>query len=580
MKDADLTPVDLAQKNYCLSLAYIALVYPTKSISHAEKALANITQQDQPWLYHKVQIVHAEALDSNATPGLGLELANNAVAWALAQGDEQIEMYALRIRGLIKTSLGDYLGALQDLNTSYSIASQKSDADKIAIGLYLGLVYEYRDEFSLALPYFQQAVNFYRGSGDESKLSVALYGLGYAHSKQGEYSLARETLLESLKWAKAISDTQGEAYAIKELAYINIQQDNLARADQQLSEVAALVEDSDNPFLFIAIKRLHADLNLAKGNTIKAEQAILQASEMVNKDAMPVLYLELEQQKAELMAGRGYYKDAYEKTTEILKQKLTLMREQSTTQLLQIRAQYELETKVKENQHLQSVNDTAEAELKTQRSRNVLLLLLLALVCVICLLLAYIVLRNQEVQKRLELMANLDSLTGVPNRRRTMELIDNQLSLSRRHDYPLAVGIIDLDHFKDINDNYGHPAGDRVLEAFGHLLSKNIRATDIVGRIGGEEFIVALPHTSTETAYNVIDQLRIKAHNIPGLINDNRFAVSFSCGLCSASALTNLSDLMACADSALYIAKQSGRDCIVISDGTIQRVSSTVRASD
>lgn len=579
LQDSELSQTQVAQRRYCLSLAYLTLVYPVKAIDQIELALQQISVQSQPWLYHKLQIVNAEAREANGEASKALELTNDAVAWSVSNRNEQIEMHALRARGLIKTSLRDYLGALQDLNRAYSIASTVSDAAKINIGSYLGLVYEYRDEYALAIPYFQQAVNFYRGSGEDGELSISLYGLGYAYSKRGNFSLARETLQESLRISENIEDKQGAAYAIKELAYINLQQENLPLAQRQIAEAGRLSKTSENPYLAISINQLSAELSIAKGDISAAERANDIARELVDMDSMPVIYLELEQQKASLLAGRGYYKAAFENISSILKQKLMIMREQSSSQLLQIRAQYELETKEKENRHLQAINTAAAAELKTQRSRNILLLLMLTSAGVICALLAYIVVRNREIQKKLEDMANLDALTGVANRRRAMELIENQLNLARRHNFPLAVCIIDLDNFKLINDTYGHPVGDRVLEAFGLVLKKSMRNTDILGRIGGEEFILALPHTTTETAFHVLDQLRLKTHKVPDLINDHRITVSFSCGLCDAQKSANLSDLLSQADTALYLAKQKGRDCIVVAGGDIEESSHAIRQS-
>ena len=565
MDETGLSPVQLAQKNYCSASAMLMLTYPGQAVEFIEVALSHISEQSQPWLFHVIQILNSQAAEMSGEPSQALELINPTLTWAINNNDKSMEMSALQHRGLSKIGLGDYLGALQDLNLAYSMADEDNDEAKVSIGSYLAMVYEYRDEFDLAIPYFQQAVNYYRGTGNALNLSVALYGLGYAFAKQGKYSLAQETLHESLRKAQSIDDEQGVAYAKKELAYINIQNSNFALAEKQLTEAQVSAEKSDNPFLTMGVNRNLAALYLAIGNIGAAEQANEQARALVDMTDMPVDYLELEKQKASLSAARGYYKAAYETILHVLDEKLVLMREQSANQLLQIRAQYELQTKEKENQLLQEINSEAEAELQTQRSHNVNLLLLLATAGIICILLAYITIRNQEVKRKLQQMADLDGLTGVPNRRRTMELIGNQLSLARRHNYPLSVGIIDLDNFKSINDNFGHPTGDRVLEAFGLVLRQNMRATDIIGRIGGEEFIVALPHTDTETAYTVIDQLRLKAHKVPALIEDYRFDVSFSCGLCDGAAMKDMSELMARADSALYVAKHSGRDRIAMS---------------
>ncbi len=579
LSEADLTPVQLAQKHYCSALAMSMLTYPSRASEHIESALSYVSEHSQPWLYYQVQLLNSEVADMAGESGRALELVNPILTWSINQNDKKTEMLALRNRGVAKISLGDYLGALQDLNLAYSIAAQDSDAARVEVGSFLAMVYEYRDEFELAIPYFQQAVNFHRGNDNAIHLSVALYGLGYAYSKLGNYSLAKETLFESLREAESVEDEQGVAYAKKELAFINIQQNNFALAEKQLHEADASAVKSDNPYLVMGISRNLAALYLAKGDIAAAEKANEQAQALVDMTDMPVDYLELQKQRAALFAARGYYKAGYDTILQVLDEKLAMMREQSAGQLLQIRAQYELETKERENQLLLDINSEAEAELETQKSHNVLLLLLLGTVAIICVLLAYIIIRNQEVQRKLQQMADLDGLTGVPNRRRTMELITNQLNLARRHGFPLSVGIIDLDNFKSINDNFGHPTGDKVLEAFGLVLTQNMRATDIIGRIGGEEFIVALPHTNTDKAFSVIDQLRLKTQKVPALVDDFRFSVSFSCGLCDATKMKDLSELMARADGALYAAKQAGRDRIFLASNATKRTKSAATST-
>ncbi|BFM04977.1 tetratricopeptide repeat-containing diguanylate cyclase [Halioxenophilus aromaticivorans] len=566
MSEDGLTDTQLAQKYYCTSAALYMLTYPTRAAEEVNTALSYLSPESQPWLYHKTQLLHAEIATIAGESIRASELTNPVLTWAITAKDDEMKMYALRARGVAKTQLGDYLGALKDLNQAYSLASEVNSGARAAVGSALALVYEYREEYELAIPYFQQSVNYYRGNKNQLSLNVDLYGLGYAYSRLGQFSLGRETLQESLHIAQSINDDQGVAYAKKELGYINIEMGNYAVAKKLLAESEKLAKESDNPFLTMIVHLYQGDLFLALGDVDAATQANAQAESLINMSEMPVDYLLVQQQKAALSAAKGYYRDAYDVIRKVLEEKLSIMRKHSAEQLLQIRAQYELETKENENQLLLGINNIAEAELKTQRSRNVLLLLLLATVGIICVLLAYIIIRNQEVQRKLQQMANLDGLTGVPNRRRTMELIENQLGLARRHNYPLAVAIIDLDDFKAVNDNFGHPTGDKVLEAFGLVLTQNMRATDIIGRIGGEEFIVALPHTNTKTAFNVLEQLRMKTHKVPDLIDDYRFSVSFSCGLCNATHFKALSDLMATADSALYSAKQSGKDRIVVVD--------------
>jgi diguanylate cyclase (GGDEF)-like protein len=140
------------------------------------------------------------------------------------------------------------------------------------------------------------------------------------------------------------------------------------------------------------------------------------------------------------------------------------------------------------------------------------------------------------------------------------------------------VAVIDLDHFKTINDRHGHAAGDFVLREFARIGRETLRSTDFLGRWGGEEFLVVLPDTSLDTAMMSVERLRAAALQIklPGSAVDVR--VSFSAGLATnESGVKTLDDIVAQADVALYEAKSSGRDLVRISDESFNSASTGVR---
>ena len=153
-----------------------------------------------------------------------------------------------------------------------------------------------------------------------------------------------------------------------------------------------------------------------------------------------------------------------------------------------------------------------------------------------------------------------DPLTGLNNRRTILEELQNWFDLGRRHQRPLSVLMCDLDHFKHINDTLGHGAGDQVLEAFGHRMRETLRATDLAGRIGGEEFLVILPETDLEGALLLAERLRVAAA-VPILAGRETLKVTCSLGVAQRSPLDpGAGTLLARADGALYAAKRAGRD--------------------
>ena len=155
--------------------------------------------------------------------------------------------------------------------------------------------------------------------------------------------------------------------------------------------------------------------------------------------------------------------------------------------------------------------------------------------------------------------AHTDALTEVSNRRHIMQLGDAALSDRRKQSQPLCVAILDLDHFKAVNDAYGHAIGDAVLRAFCRHVSQQIRPSHMLGRLGGEEFVLLMPGTSLAEAEVVLERVRRTLQPQAGI------SYTFSAGVAQAGVGELLPAVIERADHALYEAKRAGRDCSVTS---------------
>jgi diguanylate cyclase (GGDEF)-like protein len=163
----------------------------------------------------------------------------------------------------------------------------------------------------------------------------------------------------------------------------------------------------------------------------------------------------------------------------------------------------------------------------------------------------------------------VDALTGVSNRATVLNHLEKHFDLAKRHRRPLSVILADLDHFKRINDTWGHAAGDAVLQAFGIQLLGRLRGSDPVGRIGGEEFLVVLPETHGKEAQRVAEDLRAAMEEDPvSLPGAGAVKVTCSLGVAELRDLdATAGALLARADAALYRAKEGGRNRMVMSEG-------------
>jgi len=174
---------------------------------------------------------------------------------------------------------------------------------------------------------------------------------------------------------------------------------------------------------------------------------------------------------------------------------------------------------------------------------------------------AVVALENEQLHRIVAHQAMTDSLTGLANRRRCEEALRSELAHVRRFGGSLAVVLADLDEFKRLNDTYGHAAGDAVLRDFGDLLCATIRASDVAGRWGGEEFVLLLRETDLDGAWELAERLRnALAGRTIFAPNGERLAVTASFGVATYDVSDTEADVVAAADEALYAAKRGGRN--------------------
>ncbi len=170
--------------------------------------------------------------------------------------------------------------------------------------------------------------------------------------------------------------------------------------------------------------------------------------------------------------------------------------------------------------------------------------------------------KNNQMYERLRYYAEKDPLTDLCNRRKFMENLEREFASCRRYGNPVSLLMMDLDHFKSINDTYGHAAGDHVLKMFARLLVNSIRDVDMPGRIGGEEFAVIMPNTEKDQAVIVAERIRKTLENSPVEYEGKKIAVTLSIGVASIppAELERASDLLRIADENMYRAKKEGRN--------------------
>ena len=170
----------------------------------------------------------------------------------------------------------------------------------------------------------------------------------------------------------------------------------------------------------------------------------------------------------------------------------------------------------------------------------------------------------RDLNEKLKVVATQDPLTGLANRRLITERLEAEAALSRRQNVPFSIILADVDHFKEINDGFGHAIGDQVLVALSHALCESLRGYDICSRWGGEEFLFLLPRTTGDEAHQIGDRMRSIIQNLrhPDLPDDLQVTVSL--GIAQFAPESDLDNTIKRADDALYGAKNAGRNRSVL----------------
>lgn len=177
-----------------------------------------------------------------------------------------------------------------------------------------------------------------------------------------------------------------------------------------------------------------------------------------------------------------------------------------------------------------------------------------------CIIIIIVVLAVNHFQGRLEYMATVDDLTNVTNRRQFMKVLKAETTRAIRYSRPLSMLMIDVDHFKSINDTYGHPMGDRALILLADTIKGALRESDLLGRLGGEEFGAMLPEIGKDLAAGVADRIREKVASTPLESDQGTLNLTISIGVAAVDPHSGVEDLLRRADQALYQAKESGRN--------------------
>jgi diguanylate cyclase (GGDEF)-like protein len=495
-------------------------------------------------------------------------------AWSQLQG--RPDSHTQRQAGVLLTSLRYRTGqlvAMQEVGLAVlpAVRNQGPSGELVDLLRMIGMGACDSAHFERALSCTQEAHQVATALGDVARRSLTLNSLGCFFERIGDPWHGERLLLEALAMAAECPDPHprftalnnlcaaliGAFYLLRDAVELPVAQEPLVRVLPHAQEVLALAEAHTDPFYGVVARGNFGEVLLHLGQHQAAERHLHGAHAVAVERGFTAQRWRIEASLAELVLQRGEFQAARELLDNVLQK--SAGSDPRTTHLRLHHAMWRA---------AKALGDTALAlhhleryqRLERERALNQLRgqsqLFITRLEAEQVRLEAH---HERQRAARFEQAAHHDALTRLPNRReleRRWPLLTDRLRVELE---PLALAMLDVDRFKNINDAHGHAAGDAVLVALAHVLRDSLRADDLLVRMGGEEFALVLPRAGTARALEVCERLRLRVAQhgweriSPGL------AVTVSIGLAHAPSY-ELTDLMQRADVALYRAKRGGRN--------------------
>ncbi|WP_206483460.1 tetratricopeptide repeat-containing diguanylate cyclase [Thalassotalea sp. G2M2-11] len=493
------------------------------------------------------------------------------------EGSKEQEDYYVYVKSKLELAYTHSLAELFDTSLSDMQAiyiEAFALKDNFLIGMIdetYAAIYGYMRQYKKSIEYYEKALEIYQQLGYKAHIAEAVYGIASTYRYWKKHDLA----VKNFKlYQEILSYTPNN-----EISYFASYGLGMTLAEQGKCQLA-LVE-IERAFSLHGVDDFDAELYKRKASCLiklKQYQAAEQALEQATKifDQIPELHntawqIEVNKVASELAYARQEYQKAYQLSAKYYQRYTEILIESSTERVATIRASMEIERQDIETalakQRLKAEKlalQTKEQQALQQRYFIIFLLVLLGI------FFAVMVYQHRTNRKIFELSI-VDSLSGLYNRRYTFKYLDKQIQGTSVEQGELCIVVFDIDDFKQVNDNYGHPVGDMVIEQVAKVAQETLRTEDTIGRIGGEEFLCILPRTDVAKGETIAQRLRQRLSSYQFEAESGaQIHVSASFGLAKySSAHQDAKAFYAAADKALYVAKEQGKNCVVIADESL-----------
>ncbi len=485
---------------------------------------------------------------------------DQALQQAYQLEDRRLIADARSMRGAMYSFQGNFALALEDLLTAQQLYEQlKLDYWSRYNLVDLATSFRRFGDPQSALNYYRQLEQAYRQGGHEEQAYIVNGEMAIALEELGDFEAAVTKFQQSYNYLKRQGMTVEAAGVSVNMAGSLLKLDRIEDAKQALERAKPFVTEQQGGF-YSFMQLYSADVLLRQGQAeqamvplAKAEQSFRDIS---NDRGLAELYL----LKSEVLAAQGLWQES----TNVLKSYISLHSELDSKlqsyRTTEMRTRFNADRMAKENQRLLESERLKEQEVQILQQNRLLQLAVLILASIIIFIMAILAYKQTGRSRQFQKIAHTDHLTQLANRRYTYQRGEALFNQAKHSGVPMSVILFDADNFKDINDQFGHDGGDKVLQHLASVSQTLIREQDLLGRIGGEEFLLLLPETSREECLKIAERLRqTLAESSPeALAGESR--VTISAGVATLNTELQFSELLKLADNALYCAKNKGRN--------------------
>ena len=513
--------------------------------------------------FHYCRAAAIETLGESSQAVMGAW--NAGIEAARKSGNRRLLADGLGARGATHSLLDDQARAIPDLLAAMRLYRQSGfrlDAEWLLLDV--GISYRRMGEFGKAREYLAQSEAFAADQGDWSMLVGSLMQQAYLAEDDGRVPEAVANYNRALALAQANDSPYDIASVRLAMAWPAILEGEHRRALRLIDQAAAgfaALEDRTNQDM-LELRRGQARAGLGQHATALSHygRAATAMTRTGNKRYVAMLYLA----RARSAHALGQDGAAYADLERYIATQGGMAAAERSQQARLLREQFDSDRRDLENSRLANETALRERQVEALLAARRWQWTAMALGGVLVLLLIGLVVRQLARMRRLRELAATDPLTGVANRRSIERLGEEAIAAARLAQDGLCVLILDIDHFKRVNDSYGHLTGDQALARVAGACSAALRQFDQLGRIGGEEFLVLLPRTRMDQARQVAERIRAAVEALAFTDIDPALRLSVSIGVAElGDGDKDLRDLCGRADAALYAAKDAGRNRLV-----------------